>query len=69
MEQKTALLVTRDGQIDADYYDAIWRAKRVETLRTAGREALQLALHVPLAAAKGMVWLLTHDLPNHSVTE
>lgn len=56
------LLVTRDGFIDDEYYDAIYAEKRREALRTAGREAVLDALHVTATIGKGIGHLLTHDL-------
>lgn len=38
MKSKQALLVTRDGEIDDEYYDQAYREIRREALRMAGKD-------------------------------
>lgn len=56
-----AILVTRNGQIDDEYYDAIYAEKRRQALAVVGRDVLQHVLQVPGLVGRGAVWLVTHE--------
>lgn len=53
--------VFRDGEIDDEYYDAIYAEKRREALHEAGRELVGHVLRAPVVIGKGLVWLMVHD--------
>lgn len=56
------LLVTRDGELDDDYYSAVYDAKRKAAMAQAGREAVTGAIQGAAAIGKGVVWMFTHEL-------
>lgn len=53
------LVVCRDGQLDDQYYEAIYAEKRRAALHAAGREVLDHLQNVPKMIGSGIVYLLT----------
>lgn len=56
------LLVCRNGELDSEYYAQVYATKRREALHEAGRAVLEVAVHAPVAIAKGIGWVVTHDM-------
>jgi hypothetical protein len=54
------LEVTRDGELDGSYYDAVYAEKRREALHAAGREALQYLRDVPEKFVDGLWVVIDH---------
>lgn len=54
-----ALIVTRNGYLDDEYYDAVYAAKRHAALHHAGQELVHAVLTTPAVIGKGIVYLLT----------
>ena len=55
------LVVTRDGSIDEQYYDAINAERRKEALKEAGHLAVGALAHGAIKLGKGIVYLFTPD--------
>lgn len=53
------LIVIRDGQLDSEYYDAIYRERVREVWHDAGHKLLIGALHSPLAIGRATLNVLT----------
>lgn len=58
-KQPEALIVTRNGYLDDEYYDAIYAAKRREALQHAGHELVEAVLATPSIIGRGIVYLLS----------
>lgn len=55
------LIVCRDGQIDDEYYDAIYSERRKAVFQAAGRELVHFTfVAAPLQIGKGMLYLLSN---------
>lgn len=61
-QKPETLLVTRDGQLDEEYYSEIYAERRREALQAAGKEVLHIAIKTPIVVGKGIVYLFAHGL-------
>ncbi len=55
------LVVTRNGMLDDEHYDALYAERRREALKEAGHVAVGALAHGILRLGKGVVWLMTPD--------
>lgn len=55
------LLVTRDGNLDDEYLEAMIAAERRELLKQYGKDALKSVGRGTITLGKGIVWLMTPE--------
>jgi hypothetical protein len=74
MNQYTQFIVTRNGELDQDYYKAAERAYRKQAIKRAWKRALRILGHVLLATVKLLGLLLceiyarAYDMTNGTKT-
>lgn len=63
LEQTTnpeTLIVIRDGQLDLDYYESVYEAKRRAALKLAKTELIAGICSTPARVGRAVVYLFAH---------
>jgi hypothetical protein len=58
--QPETLLVLRDGELDDEYYDAVYKQKRIEALKQCREELIVSLIGLPAKVGRAVVVVAQH---------